>query len=253
MTETNTTDTLLSDTNSQTGSWYAEEQAELVNRQGWKNPSEAVRDYGELLKSASGKVKLPGENSSPDEISNFYKKNGPLLGVPDTPDGYEIKDVPDDIPRDETLEGKLKQWAHEQHIPKASFETVIRNYYREIGEMRAQARSEGETTLKAEWKDNYGTNLEIAKRFAKEGGDEFLNFLENTGIGNHPTIIKAFFNYGQKILSDSLIKGEATGEKDEAGWQPTYPNSPEMYAQMTSEEGEKARAWFESRGMRKGW
>jgi len=227
--------------------WFLEEQTDLVKQQGWKQPSDAVRDYGELQKSASSKIKLPSAESSAEEISAFYDK---IRGV-ENPDGYEIKDIPENVPRDEDMEALVRKVAYENGGQKHVVENMIKTYYDALSQSITQARVESENTLKAEWKENYDTNLEVAKRACRElGGEEFVGILENTGLGNNHIFIKAFHNIGLKILNDTLIKGEKVGSEKQDEYKPAYPDSPEMYATDTSPDGERARLWFTKRGYR---
>ena len=223
--------------------WYADNYKEVVAQKGWKEPNDALKSYTELEKSMGSKVKIPTPESSAEEVSNFYAK----IGRPENPDGYEVTGVPDNVQRDEGLEAVMRKEAFDNGIPKAAFEAVMKKYYDSMSQQIAQARQEGETALKTEWADKYDTNLEIAKRFAKEGGDEFMNFLADTGLGNHPVIIKAMFNYGSKTLDDTLIKGDSGGDSKDA-YKPQYADSPEMYANGDSDEAKKARAYFEAKG-----
>jgi len=231
-------------------SWHADEYKEIVTQRGWSAPDDVLKSYVNLDKEMGGREKLPTAESSADEISAFYTKVGqvcPALIVPDNADGYEIKDVPENVPRNEMMEVAMRTVAKEQNIPKIAFEAQVKRYYDALSQQIAQARVEGENNLKGEWKDKYETNLEIAKRFAREGGEEFIGFLEASGIGNNPVVIKAFYNYGTKTLDDSLIKGvPATTKKDE--YKPAYPDSPAMYAFGDDEDSKKARAYFEARG-----
>jgi len=88
---------------------------------------------------------------------------------------------------------------------------------------------------KTEWTNNAKTdkefggaklneNLVVAeKALTAFGTPELRQLLVDTGLGNHPEIIRAFFRAGQKISSGNLvIGGEAPGEKDAAAT--LYPN-----------------------------
>ena len=48
-------------------------------------------------------------------------------------------------------------------------------------------------------------------------------------------------------MSDTMIKGEASGDK-EAAYVPQYATSPDMYRNGDSEESKKARAYFTANG-----
>lgn len=226
--------------------WFSEENAELVTQQGWKDPNDAIRDYNELQKSASGKVKIPVEGAPKEEVSAFYAK---IRGI-DTPEGYEITDIPENIGMDEDAINQLKHDAFEAGIPKVAFETVLKNYLNRMSEQSIQTRVAGEKVLKEEvWKGDYDANLEIAKRYVTEHcSDEFKQYLEDTGQGNNPIFAKHFFEQGKKTLSDTLVKGDQKGDKQEAEYKPQYPESPDMYKAGDDEESKKARAYFTAQG-----
>lgn len=244
MTEPVQEGTLVTESQEQTTqSWYPDDYKDVVATKKWKEPVDVLKSYTELEKALGQRVKLPTPQSSAEEISAFYAK----IGRPENPDGYEIK-VPDGIPRDENIEASLKQAAFESGVPKAAFESLAKKYYDSISQQMEQSRTQGETALKSEWKDKYDANLEVAKRFAREGGDEFIDFLDKSGLGNNPVVVKAFYNYGTKILDDSLIKGSSPEKKD--NYIPKYPDSPSMYVNDDTPEGAKAREWFKSKGIK---
>ncbi len=229
-------------TTTQTQNWYSDEYKDVVTQKGWSSANDTLKSYTELEKAMGGRIKVPTPESSAEEVSAFYAK----IGRPENPDGYEIADVPENITRDENMESLMRKVAFDSGIPKVAFETQIKKYYEAMSQTLAQAKIEGENALKGDWKDKYDTNLEIAKRFAQEGGDEFVKWLKDTGVGNLPVVIKAFFTYGTKTLSDSLIQGDGVVKKDD--YRPKYPDSPAMYASGDDEESQKGRAWHEARG-----
>lgn len=235
-------------------SWYNEDQAELVTQQGWKNPSDVVRDYGELNKSASGKVKIPTEESSADEISAFYDK---VRGV-DNAEGYDMPkpELPEGMNYDENFEKIIRGIAFEAGISKAQLKTLSEAYNKyqieqfdvQEGDL-ARTREVGRQVLQKEWKENYEVNSEVARRACTElCDDEFKALLKETKLGNHPVFMRNFYNIGTKILNDTLIKGKTGGGDDKDAYVPAYPDSPGMYANDTSPEGEKARLYFTQRG-----
>lgn len=249
MAEEETGSLLAEETKTET-SWYPDEHKELVEQQGWKQPGDVLRDYQELNKSASGKVKIPTDESSAEETSAFYDK---IRGV-ENAEGYEMPrpELPEGMTYDENFEKVIRGIAFEAGISKTQLKTLTEAYnayqVEQFGILSAELTKtfdEGKQALQAEWKDNYDTNLEVAKRACKElGGDDFVALLESNKLGNNPVFIKTFHNIGLKILNDTLIKGTQGGGDKKDAWKPTYPDSPEMYATDTSEEGEKARLWF---------
>jgi len=226
----------------ETTQWYSDEYKDVVTQKGWASANDTLKSYTELEKTMGGRVKIPTPESSAEEVSAYYSK----LGRPENPDGYEIKEIPDNVPRDENMESLMRKVAFDSGIPKAAFEAQVKSYYETMSQTLAQAKTDGETALKGVWKENYGANMEVAKRFAREGGDDFFDFLHKSGLGNNPIVIKAFYTYGTKVLDDSLIKGTAAGKDD--SYKPKYPDSPSMYATGDDEESQRARAWHEANG-----
>jgi hypothetical protein len=234
--------------------WYSDEHADLVTQQGWKGASDVLRDYSELQKSASGKVKLPTEESSAEEISAFYDK---IRGV-ENAEGYEMPrpELPEGMTYDENFEKAIRDIAFEAGISKAQLKKLSEAYnkyqieqFNTVTAELTKTYDEGQNALKAEWKDDYDANLEVAKRACRElGGDDFVALLESNKLGNNPVFIKTFHNIGLKILNDTLIQGTQGGGDKKDQYRPQYPDSPEMYATDTSPEGEKARLYFTQRG-----
>lgn len=234
--------------------WYPEEHKDLVEQQGWKQSGDVIRDYGELQKSASGKIKIPTPESSDEEKNAFYSKTG----RPDTPEGYEFKkpeNLPEGMKYDEEFAKQMSIVAHKRGASKELMQELFNAYneyqtndYNAVLKDLNDERETNDNTLKAEWKNDYEPNSEIAKRAYKELCDEdFGKLLLEHNLDNHPVIKRNFHRIGLKILSDTLIKGKSVdSSKDD--WKPQYPDSPEMYANDTTPEGERSRLWFTQRG-----
>jgi len=247
-------ESLIADPPAEDTNWYPDEHAELVTKQGWTGSADVLRDYNELQKSASGKVKMPTPESSADEVSAFYDK----IGRPVNAEGYELArpELPEGMTYDENFEKAMCGVAYEAGIPKAAMQAIVKAYnefqveqYNTVTAELTKTFDEVQNTLKADWKDKYDANLEVARRACKElGGDDFVALLESNKLGNNPVFIKTFHNIGLKILNDTLIQGTQGGGDKKDEWKPQYPDSPELYATDTSPDGEKARLWFTQKG-----
>ncbi len=224
--------------------WFSEENAELVTQQGWKDPNDAIRDYSELQKSASGKIKIPGEGAPEEEVSAFYAK---IRGV-DTPEGYEIT-VPDNVPIDQEMVNKIKQWAFDTGAPKIAVETVMRNWLDELSQQSIQSLEVAKKELQDEWKNDYDVNFELADRFVtNQCSQEFRQVLVDSGLHNHPVFVKEFLSFAKRIATDTFVKGDQKGDKPDAEYKPHYSESPGMYKAGDDEESKKARAYFTAKG-----
>lgn len=226
--------------------WYSEENREVVERCGWKDPNDVIKGYRGLEKDYSGRVKMPSPESSAEEIRAFYQKTG----CPENPEGYEVTGIPETVEqfRDEATEGVMKQIAYDQGVSKQAFESIIKGYYEKMATDMVKSKEAGEAALKQEWSDKYDENLKIADRFFDTCSAEFCALVKQTGLASNPVFIKEFLNKGKQTMADSLIKGEASGDEKEDGYVPQYKTSPEMYVTGEDEESVKARAYFTARG-----
>lgn len=54
--------------------------------------------------------------------------------------------------------------------------------------------------------DAYSKNVELAKRVVtKYGSEDFLKTLNDTGLGNHPELVRVFFRIGRAMGEDKLV------------------------------------------------
>ena len=230
-------------------SWHSEENNEVVERAGWKGPDDVIQSWRNIEKMSSGMTKMPTPESSAEEISAFYAK----MGRPENPDGYEITDVPENIPRDEMMESLMRKVAFDRGIPKASFEAQIKSYYDALSQGMAQAQANGIATLEKDWGAAYKANTLIVQRACDELipdtelHEAFAKLINDTGLQDNPIFGKVFLGIGTRMLDDTLVKGDGTPEP-KSDYVPKFANSPEQYATGEDKESEQARAYFTARG-----
>ena len=67
--------------------------------------------------------------------------------------------------------------------------------------------------------EKFDENISLAKQaLEKFGGQELKDLLQSTGFGNHPAIVKAFYNIGKSVSNDTLVvsNGSSKSEKSAA-------------------------------------
>ena len=113
--------------------------------------------------------------------------------------------------------GQLKDFtafANELKIPKDKAEAFSKQFVQKQTEaVQAQiAAWRAETEADKEiGGPNYAQNVGIAKKALKKfGGDEVLQVLEETGLGNHKAIIRTFLQVG-KAMSDDVVITQGGG------------------------------------------
>lgn len=68
-------------------------------------------------------------------------------------------------------------------------------------------------------------NLAVAKKALDAfGTPELRTLLNDTGLGNHPEIIRAFFKAGQKISAPNFVTGGASGAAEASAAAVLFPN-----------------------------
>ncbi len=210
----------------QTPGWIAQLPDDLKTNQTFTS----FKTIGDLAKAhleTTGRVKefegkvansIPklSDKSTPEEKAAFYK----ALGRPEKAGEYEF-------PKGEGVEHdpKMIEWArtvfHGANLTKdqaavisQAWDGFIAGMVKSEEETTQNAMKEAETKLKDEWKADYDKNIELTKRaFKKFSGTELNTFLEETGIGNHPILIKAFHAIGKAMGEDTSPAGLPSGEQ----------------------------------------
>ena len=153
----------------------------------------------------------PNQNSSDEEWSAFYK----TLGQPElekfTVDAKGKQVAPEML-------NKFKETAHKLGLlPKQAqglYDFIVGQ--EEAGaqsrtQAAQQAKLEGLNTLKKEWGQGFDKEVSAARLAVREvGGQEFMEFLEKSGLGDDVNVIRAMAKFG-KLLGEDRIRGEAGG------------------------------------------
>lgn len=164
-----------------------------------------------------GRVKIPGEDASEDEVKAYRA----ALGLPETADLYEIErpEMPEGMPYDEQREAQFKQFAHELSLTPTQVNKMIKweaenatKIFNDVTEQSKASEAKAEEALKTDWGEKYDENMNQAKRLARNvGGEEFTKWLNDSGVGNDPGFIK----FAHKLAS--LVSNDTLGEELQPG------------------------------------
>lgn len=149
---------------------------------------------------------------------------------PTAPEKYEFKPV-EGAEIDPAIMGEFEGVAKEAGLTQEAGQKVLDK----MGPKIAAAQQAQVDAVKAQWIDSARTdkefggdklneNLAVAKKAMDAFGTPALRTLLNdTGLGNHPEIIRAFYRAGQKISGSNFVAGG--GNSDARGTAATlYPN-----------------------------
>jgi len=79
---------------------------------------------------------------------------------------------------------------------------------KEIGDLELDTK----INLQKEWGNKYAGKIDMATRaFAQFSSPELKSVMNETGLGNHPEMIRAFSKIGEILGEDSLVVGSGMG------------------------------------------
>jgi len=133
--------------------------------------------------------------------------------------------LPEGFTANEELAGDLKALAKENNLSKE-----VAQKFADLGVKMQQQQAEAWQTQVDQWAEQvkadkdlggekFNENISLAKQaLDKFGGQELKDLLQSTGFGNHPAIVKAFYNIGKSVSNDTLVvsNGSSKSEKSAA-------------------------------------
>ena len=154
-----------------------------------------------------------------DERNEFYNK----LGRPIAPDGYEFKDFETPENLKEYVDSRTDSYRQTAHGLGLSAEQAagLHEWYMQGNIEGAQAtidtaakmQADATTALKNEWGEAYNKNVTMAQRaLAEFGDDQLVEYLEATGLGDNPAMVKAFAKIAEGMMGDAFIEDGLTGD-----------------------------------------
>lgn len=160
------------------------------------------------------KVALLGPNASEDEKRAFFAK----LGCPENAEGYDIT-LPKGLEESALNKDLLNGWRSEMHklgLSKAAGEAIIARYLAQEQQMMTE-RDAGLKHQAQQWindiKKDFGVDFDMKCNLAKHavkmlGTPELVSALEDSGMGNHPAVVKFFVSLGAK-MNDDMARSSA--------------------------------------------
>ena len=164
----------------------------------------------------------PAETPGPAE--NISAADQPTEQPENHPDTISYEQVvwPEEVSFEPTQVAAFKELAGELNLSAEQVQKLV--------DFEAHASQEKEAQLAAEQREQirqwaeqtkapFGTGLETAITFAWRaadafGGPDLRNLLEETGLGNHPVIIRTLSGIGRAISEDACPGGKPSAPQD---------------------------------------
>lgn len=152
-----------------------------------------------------------GEEITEDDRIRIYNR----LGRPEAPDNYDLSGiVPDTYNQD--IVDEFRKKAHETGMSQEGVRKMA-EWYKEvelkqqdaIRKARAMQDDQNMLHLKAEWGVHFDENVKNARKALDAYTDKaFKQYMDETGLGNHPALVKAFAKIGRELSEDRLVQSD---------------------------------------------
>lgn len=203
--------------------------------EGMKGYNDVARAYVELKKATVGKVDVPTDKSTQEEIEAFHQK----MGKPKEASGYELpepKDLPAGTEFSEDFLERFKQISHIANLTQEQASRLFNWYHADVigqienvNKAKEQAKSAGYAELQAEWGVNWQANVEIMNRAIEQfGGSDMVQWVIDNGIGNDAFFMRFMHTIGTRLVEAGNLVGEpAGGAIEEHPTDLTYKKMPQ--------------------------
>jgi hypothetical protein len=151
------------------------------------------------------------------------------------PEAYEEFTAPEGVELDEEVLGEFKGLAKEMDLPQDKAQQVIDlgskmmiKFAEKQQSIVAEARETWANEAKADKElggEKFDENLAVAKGALKAfGTPELTQLLNESGLGNHPEVLRMFYRAGKAISEDSVLLGTSGNNAPDPAKR-MYPNS----------------------------
>ena len=107
--------------------------------------------------------------------------------------------------------------------------TFVGKQMKSNDEKMAKELEKSDELMHGEWGEEFDANMKhVEKAIDDLGGDEFRKLLEDSGIGNHPVMLKALRQVGFEHKDDTIKEGVVSGGKKEWTLKDEYPSMKDM-------------------------
>lgn len=187
----------------------------------------------EKLVGSSEKIILPQAEDDKDGWERVYK----AMGRPEAPEAYEFKRpeaLPEGLNYDEDLEKNWRNVAHQNGLNSKQAKSIYETYVKHQVERQAawvtqqgQTKAQAEMNLRRELGQQYEGSLQSARMALQTYADpDYVQYLEQTGQGNDPRVLRAWIKVGKELGGDRQLKGK-----------PAEPNTGDAKRQIQEFDG----------------
>jgi len=186
----------------------------------FKTDEEGIGDFaksyihGQKLVGKKKEELIPGEEATEEERSQFFE----LLGRPQSPEGYGLTEeaMNEVFPNtDMQFIGRFSGVAHELGLSQDQVEGLLAWQSEEVNQsLQSMATQKADTIneLTAVWGGATERHVTLSQRAVQAlGGEELVEFMNTSGAGNIPVLIRTFAKIGSMMAEKGLIEADVEG------------------------------------------
>lgn len=182
--------------------------------------------------AAAGKGTVVNDAGKGGEAGKLGPDGKPITTPQGAPEKYEPFTIPEGFVADEEANKTFMEEAKAANLTQAQAQKLVDMYGTLVAKHVKGAQDEFEK-MKTEWaqetKKMLGANAEKELAMVAKGRDAFfdaegLEILKDSGLGNHPAIVRAFIKIGKAIADDTVVDGGKGGGGEKSQAEILYPN-----------------------------
>jgi len=197
------------------------------------SPSAAAPAIDQAAKQSPSTALTPSQDAANTAESNGKEGDKDALDTkPDVPEKYDFQ-MPENVTMDEASLNAFSQFAKDAGLNQEHAQAMLSKLAPAMQERQAQVQAD----MKAAWTESTKTdkeiggvqldqNLKVAMKALKAfGTPELQTLLNESGLGDHPELIRACYRAGKTISEDSFVpSGTAARQTTKDYSSQLYPN-----------------------------
>ncbi len=178
------------------------------------NVEALAKGYVSAQSMLGSRVALPGKDSKPEDVAAFYNK----LGRPESADKYGMPELKlsEGLSIDDKKLSSTRELFHKLNLTDSQAKGVLEHYFGTLNEQHASVQQANKTgmeqasqKLREEFGDKFDAKVDVAKSvLQKFGTPELAEYLEKSGLGNDPHIVRIFAKIGDAMMEDGAAGGD---------------------------------------------
>lgn len=173
-------------------------------------------DGSVLTPAAPAAAPAPDATKTPEQIQQDADAAAKLKAETSAPEAYEDFTLPEGMEMDTEVLGEFKNLAKELNIPQAKAQQLI-DFQTQLATKQAEQYQAAVTKQSQDWAaaikndpdvggENYDKSVASAVKVIEAFGDPSLKeLLNNSGLGNHPSLFKFCHRISAAIAEDKFV------------------------------------------------